>query len=129
MSPRQLLTLVMTSSAVLVVIGGLVAMPLGVRTYHGLMTQRTQQIGNRPPPFAFDVLHPMTIYQLGAMGLAIALAGAFLPARRAARSRAAEILRSGWGRVRSVFAVAPADPRGDSDPILQDRSVACRPPT
>jgi putative ABC transport system permease protein len=94
MSPRQLLTMVMTSSAVLGVIGGLVAMPLGVRTYHGLMTQLAQQIGNRPPPFAFDVLHPTTLYPLGAMGLAIALAGAFFPARRVARSRAAEILRS-----------------------------------
>jgi putative ABC transport system permease protein len=94
MSPRQLLAMVLTSSAVLGVIGGLVAMPLGVRTYHGLMTQLAQQIGNRPPPFAFDVLHPTTLYPLGVMGLAIALAGAVLPARRAARSRAAEILRS-----------------------------------
>jgi putative ABC transport system permease protein len=94
MSPRQLLAMVMTSSAVLGVIGGLLAMPLGVRTYHGLMTQLAQTIGNRPPPFAFDVLHPTTLYPLGAMGLAIALAGAFFPARRAARSRAAEILRS-----------------------------------
>jgi putative ABC transport system permease protein len=94
MSPRQLLTMVMTSSAVLGVIGGLVAMPLGVRTYHGLMTQLAQQIGNRPPPFAFDVFHPTTLYPLGVMGLAIALAGAVFPARRAARSRAAAILRS-----------------------------------
>jgi putative ABC transport system permease protein len=94
MSPRQLLAMVVTSSAVLGVLGGLLAMPLGVRTYHGLMTQLAQQIGNRPPPFAFDVLHPATLCPLGAMGLAIALAGAFFPARRAARSRAAEILRS-----------------------------------
>jgi putative ABC transport system permease protein len=94
MSPRQLLVMVMTSSAVLGVIGGLVALPLGVRTYQGLMTQLAQQIGNRPPPFAFDVLHPTTLYPLGVMGLAIALAGAVFPARRAARSRAAEILRS-----------------------------------
>ena len=94
MTPRQLLAMVMTSSAVLGMIGGLVAVPLGVRTYRGLMTQLAQQIGNRPPPFAFDVLHPATLYPLGVMGLAIALAGALLPARRAARSRAAEILRS-----------------------------------
>jgi putative ABC transport system permease protein len=94
MSPRQLLTMVMTASAVLGVIGGLVAMPLGVRTYHELMTQLAQQIGNRPPPFAFDVLHPTTLYPLGVMGLAIALAGAVFPARRAARSQAATILRS-----------------------------------
>jgi putative ABC transport system permease protein len=94
MSPRQLLTMVMTSSAVLGVIGGLLAMPLGVRTYHGLMTQLAQQIGNHAPPFAFDVLHPTTLYPLGVMGVAIALAGAFFPARRAARSRAAAILRS-----------------------------------
>jgi putative ABC transport system permease protein len=94
MSPRQLLTMVMTSSAVLGLIGGLIAMPLGVRTYHGLMTELAHQIGNRPPPFAFDVLHPTTLYPLGVMGLAIALAGAVLPARRAARSRTAAILRS-----------------------------------
>jgi putative ABC transport system permease protein len=94
MGPRQLLTMVMTSAAILGVIGGLVALPLGVRTHHGLMTKFAQQLGNSLPPFAFDVLHPMTLYPLGAMGLAIALAGAFLPARRAARSRAATILRS-----------------------------------
>ena len=69
MTPRQLLTMVMTSSAVLGLIGGLVAMPLGVRTYHWLMTQLAHQIGNRPPPFAFDVLHPTTLYPLGVMGL------------------------------------------------------------
>jgi putative ABC transport system permease protein len=94
MTPRQLLTMVMTSSAVLGVIGGLVAMPLGVRAYHGLMTALARQIGNRPPPFAFDVLPPATLYPLGVMGLAIALAGAVFPARRAARSRAAAMLRS-----------------------------------
>jgi putative ABC transport system permease protein len=92
MSPRQLLAMVMTASAVLGVMGGLVALPLGVRTYHGLMTQLARQVGNRPPPFAFDVLHPTTLYPLGVMGLA--LAGAVFPARRAARSRAAAILRS-----------------------------------
>jgi hypothetical protein len=39
--------MVMTSAAVLGVIGGLVAMPLGVRTYQGLMTELAKQIGNR----------------------------------------------------------------------------------
>ena len=108
MTPRQTLAMVMTSSAVLGVIGGLVAMPLGVRAYHGLMNQLAQQIGNRPPPFAFDVLHPVTLYPLGVMGLAIALAGAFFPARRAARSRAA-ILRSDGG---GEPGAAPAGLRG-----------------
>jgi putative ABC transport system permease protein len=94
MSPGQLLIMVMTSSAVLGVIGGLAGMPAGVRAYHGLVTQLARGIGISPPPFAFDVLHPMTLYPLALTGLAIALAGAILPARRAARSRAAEILRS-----------------------------------
>jgi predicted lysophospholipase L1 biosynthesis ABC-type transport system permease subunit len=94
MSPRQLLAMVSTASAVLGVIGGLVALPLGVRTYHGLMTQLAQQVDNRPPPFAFDVLHPTTLYPLGVMGLAVALAGAMFSARRAGRSQAAAILRS-----------------------------------
>jgi putative ABC transport system permease protein len=38
MSPGQLLVMVMTSSAVLGVIGGLVGMPAGVRIHHGLVT-------------------------------------------------------------------------------------------
>ena len=69
MSPRQLLAIVMTASAVLGVIGGLVALPLGVRTYCELMTQLARQVGNRAPPFAFDVLHPTTLYPLGVMAL------------------------------------------------------------
>jgi hypothetical protein len=51
-------------------------------------------VANSPPPFAFDTLPPAVLYPLGLMGLGIALAGAFLPARRAARSRTATILRS-----------------------------------
>ena len=94
MSPRQLLVMVMTSAAVLGLIGGLVGIAVGVRTYHGLVTQLARGIGVSPPPFAFDVLHPMTLYPLTLAGLAIALAGALLPARRAARSRVAETLRS-----------------------------------
>jgi len=65
-----------------------------VRAYRTLMTDLAQQIGNHPPPFAFDVLHPSLLYPLGAVGVAIALAGAFLPARRADRSNVAAILRS-----------------------------------
>src|SRR5262245_13537905 len=94
MSPRQLLTMVMTSAAVLGVIGGLIALPLGVRTYRALMPELAHQIGNSPPPFALEVLDPWTLYPLGVLGVAIALVGAFLPARRAAHSKAAAILRS-----------------------------------
>ena len=94
MSPRQLEAMVMSSAAILGLIGGLIALPLGVITHHGVMTRFARGLGNSLPPFAFDVLHPATLYPLGAMGLAIALAGAFLPARRAARSRVAETLRS-----------------------------------
>jgi putative ABC transport system permease protein len=95
MSPRPLLAMVSTASAVLGVIGGLVALPLGVRSYHGLMTQLARQVANRPPPFAFEVLHPTTLYSLGVMGPCPRPRGAMFPARRAARSRAAAILRSG----------------------------------
>jgi putative ABC transport system permease protein len=94
MAPRQLLTMVMTTSGVLGVIGGLIGIPAGVLTYRWLLTGLARGIGNDLPPAAFDVLHPATLYPLGLTGLAIALAGAFLPARRAARSRIVDILRS-----------------------------------
>jgi putative ABC transport system permease protein len=95
MSPRQLLTMIMTTSAVLGVVGGLLGMPAGVRTYHALMPQLARETGSSLPPFIFDVFQPIPLYLLGLTGLAIALVGAFLPARRATRSRAAETLRSG----------------------------------
>ena len=94
MSPAQLVAMVLAAGAVLGAIGGLAGMPFGVRTYHGLMSQLARQIGNSLPPLAFDVLHPATLVPLGLTGLAIALVGALLPARRAARSRIAETLRS-----------------------------------
>ena len=94
MGPAQLLLMVMTTSAVLGAIGGLLGVPAGVRVYHGLMSQLAPLTGSSLPPFAFDVFDPKTLYPLGLTGLAIALAGAFLPARRAARSRPAEILRA-----------------------------------
>jgi putative ABC transport system permease protein len=94
MSPRQLLTMIMTTSAVLGVVGGLLGTLAGVRTYHALMPQLARATSSSLPPFTFDVFQPMTLYLLGLTGLAIALVGAFLPARRATRSQAAEILRS-----------------------------------
>jgi putative ABC transport system permease protein len=69
-------------------------MPVGVRAYHWLMPQLARATGSSLPPFIFDVYQPMTLYSLGLTGLAIAVVGAFLPARRAARSQAAETLRS-----------------------------------
>jgi putative ABC transport system permease protein len=94
MSPRQLLAMVLTSSAVLGLIGGLAGIPAGVFTYRGLMGQLAHQSGNDLPPIALDVPHPGTLYALSLTGLGIALVGALLPARRAARSRVAEVLRS-----------------------------------
>jgi putative ABC transport system permease protein len=94
MTPGQLLVMVMTSSLVLGVVGGLVGTPAGANAYRGLLIQLAHGIGISPPPFGLDVLGPMALYPLGLTGVAIALAGALLPARRAARIRAAEILRS-----------------------------------
>jgi putative ABC transport system permease protein len=94
MSPRQLLAMVLTSSAVLGVIGGLAGIPAGVFTYRALISQVAHQSGNDLPPIALDVPHPGTLYALSLTGLGIALVGALLPARRAARSPVAEILRS-----------------------------------
>jgi putative ABC transport system permease protein len=50
MGPRQLLSMVMTSAAILGVVGGMVALPLGVRTHHGLMTKLALEVGNSLPP-------------------------------------------------------------------------------
>jgi len=45
------------------------------------------------PPHLLDILAPTALYSLGLTGMPPALTGAILPARRAARSRVAEILQ------------------------------------
>ena len=48
---------------------------------------------NELPLHIHDILAPTALYSLGLAGIAIALTGGFLPARRAPRSRVAEILQ------------------------------------
>ena len=50
-------------------------------------------VPNELPPHLHDILAPTALYSLGLAGIAIALTGGFLPARRAPRSRVAEILQ------------------------------------
>ena len=94
MSPGQLLAMVLTAAAILGLIGGLIGMPAGVSTHRTLIAALAGQAGDDVPAFVYDVLHPITLYPLGLSGLVIGLVGAFLPARRAARSRVTEVLRS-----------------------------------
>ncbi len=93
MSPAQVVAMVLASVAPVAIAAGLIGVPLGliaqrvVLGYMGEVAART----NIPAPI-FDVFSPVMFVVLGLSGFAIGAAGAYLPARRAARARIAPVL-------------------------------------
>ncbi|SHN43523.1 ABC transporter permease [Cryptosporangium aurantiacum] len=94
MTPRQTLTAVLSSVALIGLAGGLIGVPAGV-LMHGIMVPAMGHgAGVELPPVIMTVFHPvqLTIFALG--GLALAGAGALLPAGWAAKTRTATALRT-----------------------------------
>ncbi|GAA3393003.1 ABC transporter permease [Cryptosporangium minutisporangium] len=94
MTPRQTLTAVLSSVAMIGLVGGLVGVPAGV-VLHGIMVPAMGRgAGVELPPVIMTVFHPLqlTVFALG--GLVLAGAGALLPAGWAAKTRTATALRT-----------------------------------
>lgn len=94
MEPAQILTMVLTSAAVLGLAGGLLGTPIGQLAHHNILAALINSGGEDLPARAYNVLPPTTLYLLGLTGIAIALLGALLPTRHALRNRIAPALRS-----------------------------------
>ncbi|GGQ48214.1 ABC transporter permease [Couchioplanes azureus] len=94
MTPRQVVAMTVTSMAALGLLGGLLGVPAGILA-HRLITPlaaRAAQIST--PAFLLDVWRPATIGGLALSGIAIAIAGALIPARSAARLPVAQALHT-----------------------------------
>jgi putative ABC transport system permease protein len=88
MTPRQVVTMMVTSMGALGVAGGLIGLPLGI-VAHQLLAPAMLRAGQTD---VLDVV-PMLV-PLALAGVAIAVLGAFIPARSAGRTTIAEALRN-----------------------------------
>ncbi|GGJ06250.1 FtsX-like permease family protein [Streptomyces brasiliensis] len=94
MTPRQVTVMTVTSMAVLGALGSVLGIPLGIAAYELVIPRMTGAIDIALPSYMTDVWHAPELALLALAGLVIAVLGAFVPARRAARLTVAEVLRS-----------------------------------
>ena len=94
MTPKQTITMVLTSVSLTGLIAGLIGVPLGVTVEKATLTPMGNAIGRHLPPSVSHVYTPGLLIPLLAGGIVIALLGALLPASWAARTRTATALRT-----------------------------------
>ncbi|MER6677958.1 ABC transporter permease [Streptomyces sp. NPDC000983] len=94
MTPRQVTAMTVTSMAVLGVAGSLFGVPLGVLGHELVVPRMADAVGITLPAYMTDVWQAPVLACLALAGIAIAVLGALIPARRAARLTIAEVLRN-----------------------------------
>jgi putative ABC transport system permease protein len=94
MTPRQTIAMVVCSVAGIGLAAGLVAIPAGVALHQYVLPVMAHAAQTDVPASALNVYHPLELVLLALSGLAIAVAGALLPATWAAHARTASALRA-----------------------------------
>ena len=94
MTPRQTVTMVLTSVALTGLIAGLIGVPIGTALEKATLTPMGNAVGMHLPPSVTNTYSLGLVLPLLAGGVVIALLGALLPAGWAARSRTATALRT-----------------------------------
>jgi putative ABC transport system permease protein len=94
MTPRQTIAMVVCSVAGIGLAAGLIAIPAGVALHQYVGPVMAHAAQTDMPASALTVYHPLELVVLALSGLAIAVAGALLPASWAARARTASALRA-----------------------------------
>jgi len=94
MTPRQVVTMVLASMALVGVVGGLLGIPLGMLTHRYVLPAAAESARAAIPHWVLEIWHVPTLLLLALAGLAIALLGALVPARAAARLTIAEVLHN-----------------------------------
>jgi len=94
MSPRQVTAMVATSGGFLALLGGLIAVPVGVALYRVLFDQLSNLGGNTTPPAFYDVFATWELIAIPIVGVAVAIAAATIPGRWAARTNVVEVLHA-----------------------------------
>jgi putative ABC transport system permease protein len=95
MAPGQVVTMVLGSIALLGVVAGVIGIPGGLLLHARIITFMAQAAtGSDIPPAFFDLINHALLPLLALAGVAIAVVGAWLPARWAAAGPVAEVLQS-----------------------------------
>jgi len=94
MTPRQTLTAVLSSVALIGLVGGALGVPAGLVLHGILVPAMGHGAGTELPAVVLSVYHPVQLAVLALGGLALAVAGALLPAGWAASTRTATALRT-----------------------------------
>ncbi|MEV0715655.1 ABC transporter permease [Asanoa sp. NPDC050611] len=94
MTPRQVVTMVLSSMVVVGVAGGLLGIPVGVVAHRFIVPEAADASQVTLPSAVMAVWHAPTLALLALAGLAIALIGALVPAGGAARLTIAEVLHN-----------------------------------
>lgn len=93
MTPRQVVVMTVTSVAGLGAVGGLLGIPLGI-VAHRLVVDNVGVVDF--PEYMKDVWHAPQLAAMLLAGVAIAVLGALVPARSAARMTIASVLHTEW---------------------------------
>ena len=94
MTPRQTITMVISTVAGIGLAAGLIAIPAGVALHQYVLPVMGHAVQTDLPPAVLNVYHAPELAVLALSGLVIAVAGALAPASWAARSRTAFTLRT-----------------------------------
>ncbi|MFI1990423.1 FtsX-like permease family protein [Actinoplanes sp. NPDC020271] len=94
MTPRQVVAMTVTSMAALGLVGGLLGVPLGILTHRFVIPMVSSAAHVRLPSSVLAVWSPAVAALLVLAGVVIAVLGALLPARSAARLPIARVLHN-----------------------------------
>ncbi|MFI6495050.1 FtsX-like permease family protein [Streptomyces sp. NPDC050564] len=94
MSPRQTVSLVLSSVAGIGVLGGLIGVPAGFALHGFVLPVMGHAAGTNLRPSILDVYDAPQLVLLGLAGIAIAMQGALLPSGWGAKARTATALRT-----------------------------------
>ncbi len=94
MSPRQIMVMVAASAALLALVAGVMAIPLGIYLHHVLNDVVSTSTGNDTPPSVYGVFNPFELILIPLLGVVVAMLAALIPGRWAARTNVVEVLHS-----------------------------------
>ncbi len=95
MAPRQVVVMILASTALLGILGAAVGIPAGIALHRNILIVMGQIATSTgiPDPF-FRVFGANLVALMATAGIAIAMLGAMLPSEWAARSRVTEVLQT-----------------------------------